>query len=178
MQVMQACPWELLDDFACDSCVAPPRGFRPAGLLAKVRAAHAAYASGRKLLPQPLSWTGGELTCNQTATDAKYEAAALAAPDGVAQRVACLYLAALPNDSPPIRRMAQTFARHCDWTTFFASPSREEETRSSWRISVGRREFEIVTTSVPVKTACFMRSWMKMQWSDAGTRSPSRVWVI
>ena len=29
-------PVALLDDFACDGCVAPPRGFRPAGLLAKV----------------------------------------------------------------------------------------------------------------------------------------------
>ena len=30
LQVMQSCPWALLDDFACDGCVAPPHGFRPA----------------------------------------------------------------------------------------------------------------------------------------------------
>ncbi|CAE7747233.1 ABCF2 [Symbiodinium sp. CCMP2592] len=171
--VMQSCPWALLDDFACDGCVAPPRGFRPAGLLAKVRAAHAAYASGRKFLANPLSWAGGELTCNRDAADAKYEASAEAVQEGVAQRVACLYLAALPNDYPPIRRMAHTFARHCDWASFFAAPRKDEERRSSWRISVGRREFEIVNLAQAFPQAQADKSWMKMQWVNEGIPVPA-----
>ncbi|CAE7426775.1 unnamed protein product [Symbiodinium sp. CCMP2456] len=171
--VMQSCPWALLDDFACDGCVAPPHGFRPAGLLAKVRAAHAAYASGRKFLPKPLSWAGGELTCNRDAADAEYEASAQDVQEGVAQRVACLYLAALPNDYAPIRRMARTFARHCDWASFFATPRRDEEGRSSWRISVGRREFEIVNLAQAFPEAQADESWMKMQWVDEGIPVPA-----
>eukprot|EP00439_Symbiodinium_sp_Y106_P071434 s994_g12.t2 len=171
--VMQSCPWALLDDFACDGCVAPPRGFRPAGLLAKVRAAHAAYASGQKFLAKPLSWAGGELTCNRDATDAKYEASSEAVQEGVAQRVACLYLAALPNDYPPIRRMAHTFARHCDWASFFAAPRMDEERRSSWRISAGRREFEIVNLAQAFPEAQADKSWMKMQWVGEGIPVPA-----
>ena len=171
--VMQDCPWALLDDFACEGCVAPPRGFRPANLLAKVRAVHAAYPSGRKVLPNPLSWAGEDLTCDEAATESRYAAAAQAPPSqGVAQRVACLYLAALPNDYPPLRRMAQSFARHCDWAKFFAAPSREEETRSSWKIRVGRRDFEVVNLAQAFRETQADKSWMKMQWTDADKPTP------
>ena len=77
--------------------------------------------------------------------------------------------------------MARTFARHCDWASFFATPRRDEaascssagklvkmqrfqmvsvalvmqEGRSSWRISVGRREFEIVTPAQLAKRIRF-----------------------
>ena len=77
--------------------------------------------------------------------------------------------------------MARTFARHCDWASFFATPRRDEaascssagkllkmqrfqmvsvalvmqEGRSSWRISVGRREFEIVTPAQLAKQIRF-----------------------
>lgn len=45
-KAMRDCPWPLLDAFACNNCVAPPVGFRPAALLQKTRAAHAAFARG------------------------------------------------------------------------------------------------------------------------------------
>ncbi|OLQ13795.1 hypothetical protein AK812_SmicGene2123 [Symbiodinium microadriaticum] len=171
--VMQDCPWPLLDDFACDGCVAPPRGFRPANLLAKVRAADAAYPSGRKVLPKPLSWDGEDLTCDEAATESRYEAAAQAPPSsGIAQRVACLHLAALPNDYPPLRRMAQSFARHCDWAKFFAAPSRKEEMRSSWKIRIRRRDFEIVNLARAFRETQADKSWMKMQWTDADKPTP------
>ncbi|CAK9061317.1 unnamed protein product [Durusdinium trenchii] len=70
---MRDCPWPLLDAFACNNCVAPPVGFRPAALLQKTRAAHAAFARGQTLFKDPLRWTSGELSCKPAATDALYE---------------------------------------------------------------------------------------------------------
>eukprot|EP00913_Durusdinium_trenchii_P034864 g32612.t1 len=70
---MRDCPWPLLDAFACNNCVAPPVGFRPAALLQKTRAAHAAFARGQTLFKDPLRWTSGELSCKPAATDALWD---------------------------------------------------------------------------------------------------------
>ncbi|CAK9072363.1 unnamed protein product, partial [Durusdinium trenchii] len=163
---MRDCPWPLLDAFACNNCVAPPVGFRPAALLQKTRAAHAAFARGQTLFKDPLRWTSGELSCKPAATDALYEARAIGQLKNpmAAKSVACLYLAALPNDYPTLRRVADTFAYHCDWAKFFAAPSRTKEPRRSWHITARHQVFEIVNLASFFPDAQTDESWMQTQW--------------
>eukprot|EP00434_Breviolum_minutum_P001748 symbB.v1.2.001547.t1/scaffold85.1/size341090/7 len=220
--VMRDCPWPLLDAFACDDCYGPPPGFRIGSLVEKTRAAHLAFAKGGKRLKDPLQWTQemewvekdgddshrspleGEMSaCNLPEFDAKYQEEAKAAHGPAFRtsgfspmRVACLYLAALPNDSPAIRRSASTFARHCDWASFFAAPNREKEgsllgnggnqhlmrldgeKRETWRITVQGRDFEIVNLAQVFPEAQADESWMQTQWEGEAVKDVfrTRLW--
>ncbi|CAJ1404593.1 unnamed protein product [Effrenium voratum] len=88
--VMRDCPQRLLADFACGTCVGPPKDFRLGTLLATVRKAHQAFPSGARA-DLPALPDAKEISCEPARVDAAYKEAAA---DVSAQpaRVACLRL--------------------------------------------------------------------------------------
>ncbi|CAJ1363960.1 unnamed protein product, partial [Effrenium voratum] len=173
--VMRDCPQRLLADFACGTCVGPPKDFRLGTLLATVRKAHQAFLSGARA-DLPALPDAKEISCEPARVDAAYEEAA-ADVSARPARVACLYLAALPNDYKTLRRVAGTFGRHCDWTKFFAA--RREEKRKSWRLRVRGSWFEIVNLARIFPEAQADESWMRTQWeAETGVKDVfrTRLW--